>query len=37
MSGDKKPPMSGAAFIGWIVLGVVVVTVLAFCCGYNTP
>lgn len=32
----KKAPMSGAEFIGWLLLGVAVLTALAFCCGYST-
>lgn len=33
----KKPPMSGAAFLGWTLVALVALTALAFCCGYNTP
>lgn len=35
MAKDKDP-MTGAQFLGWCALGLAVLTVLAFCCGYNS-
>jgi hypothetical protein len=32
----QREPMTGPQFLGWCALALVVLTALAFCCGYHT-